>query len=140
MGRQGDREALRAFGRLEESVLPPVEGRLEEEDPDDPTVEEASARRLVPQTGGQTCEIHHDTEEVDMTREQKRERMRRLGRALVVGNRQTIVEVLDAVIEPRNPIWERISDIAIGYVVDALLSGREDLVDGAREALDQLEG
>ena len=75
-----------------------------------------------------------------MTREQKRERMRRLGRALVVGNRQTIVEVLDAVIEPRNPIWERISDIAIGYVVDALLSGREDLVDGAREALDQLEG
>lgn len=75
-----------------------------------------------------------------MTREQKRERMRRLGRALVVGNRQTIVEVLDAVIAPRNPIWERISDIAIGYVVDALLSGREDLVDGAREALDQLEG
>ena len=140
MGRQGDRQALRAFGRLEEPVLPPVEGRLEEEDPDNPTVEEASARRLVPQTGRQTREIHHDTEEVDMTREQKRERMRRLGRALVVGNRQTIVEVLDAVIEPRNPIWERISDIAIGYVVDALLSGREDLVDGAREALDQLEG
>ena len=75
-----------------------------------------------------------------MSLEQRKERMRRLGRALVVGNRQTIVEVLDAVIEPRNPIWERISDIAIGYVVDALLSGREDLVDGAREALDQLEG
>jgi hypothetical protein len=66
--------------------------------------------------------------------------MRRLGRSIVVGNRQTIIEVLDAVIEPKNPIWERISDIAIGYVVDALLSGREDLVDGAREALDQLEG
>lgn len=75
-----------------------------------------------------------------MTREQRRERMRRLGRSIVVGNRQTIIEVLDAVIEPKNPIWERISDIAIGYVVDALLSGREDLVDGAREALDQLEG
>jgi len=75
-----------------------------------------------------------------MTREQRRERMRRLGRSIVVGNRQTIIEVLDAVIEPRNPIWERISDIAIGYVVDALLTGREDLVDGAREALDQLEG
>lgn len=75
-----------------------------------------------------------------MTREQRRERMRRLGRSIVVGNRQTIIEVLDAVIEPRNPIWERISDIAIGYVVDALLSGREDLVEGAREALDQLEG
>ena len=66
--------------------------------------------------------------------------MRRLGRSIVVGNRQTIIEVLDAVIEPRNPIWERISDIAIGYVVDALLTGREDLVEGAREALDQLEG
>ena len=75
-----------------------------------------------------------------MTREQRRERMRRLGRSIVVGNRQTIIEVLDAVIEPRNPIWERISDIAIGYVVDALLTGREDLVEGAREALDQLEG
>jgi len=66
--------------------------------------------------------------------------MRRLGRSIVVGNRQTIIEVLDAIIEPKNPIWERISDIAIGYVVDALLTGREDLVDGAREALDQLEG
>ena len=75
-----------------------------------------------------------------MTREQRRERMRRLGRSIVVGNRQTIIEVLDAIIEPKNPIWERISDIAIGYVVDALLTGREDLVDGAREALDQLEG
>ena len=75
-----------------------------------------------------------------MTREQRRERMRRLGRSIVAGNRQTIIEVLDAVIEPRNPIWERISDIAIGYVVDALLAGREDVVDGAREALDQLEG
>jgi hypothetical protein len=75
-----------------------------------------------------------------MSDEQKRERMRRLGRALVVGNRQAIISVLDRVIEPRNPLWERISDIAIGYVVDAILAGREDVVDGAREALDQLEG
>jgi hypothetical protein len=75
-----------------------------------------------------------------MSDEQKRERMRRLGRALVVGNRQTIISVLDRIIEPRNPLWERISDIAIGYVVDAMLDGRADLVDGAREALDQLEG
>jgi|TARA_S200002703_G_C3686982_1_gene210935 hypothetical protein len=75
-----------------------------------------------------------------MSDEQKRERMRRLGRALVVGNRQAIISVLDRVIEPRNPLWERISDIAIGYVVDAMLDGRADLVDGAREALDQLEG
>lgn len=75
-----------------------------------------------------------------MSDEQKRERMRRLGRALVVGNRQAIISVLDRVIEPQNPLWERISDIAIGYVVDAILAGREDVVDGAREALDQLEG
>ena len=75
-----------------------------------------------------------------MTKEQRRERLRRLGRALVVGNKQTIVEVLDAVIEPRNAIWERISDLAISYVVAALLEGREDIIEGVREALDQLEG
>lgn len=75
-----------------------------------------------------------------MTKEQRRERMRRLGRALVVGNKQTIIEVLDAVIEPRNAIWERISDLAISYVVAALLEGREDIIEGVREALDQLEG
>ena len=75
-----------------------------------------------------------------MTKEQRKERLRRLGRALVVGNKQTIVEVLDAVIEPRNAIWERISDLAISYVVAALLEGREDIIEGVREALDQLEG
>ena len=75
-----------------------------------------------------------------MTKEQRKERLRRLGRALVVGNKQTIIEVLDAVIEPRNAIWERISDLAISYVVAALLEGREDIIEGVREALDQLEG
>jgi len=75
-----------------------------------------------------------------MSNEQKREGMRRLGKALVVGNRDAIVKVLDRVIEPRNPLWERISDIAIGYVVDAILAGREDVVEGAKEALDQIEG
>lgn len=70
----------------------------------------------------------------------RKEQLRRLGRALVVGNRQTIVAVLDAVIEPKNLMWERISDLAIGYVVDALIEGRGDVVEGVREALDQLEG
>ena len=70
----------------------------------------------------------------------RREQLRRLGRALVVGNRQTIVSVLDAVIEPKSLMWERISDLAIGYVVDALIEGRGDVVEGVREALDQLEG
>ena len=75
-----------------------------------------------------------------MTKEQRKERLRRLGRALVVGNKQAIIEVLDAVIEPSNAIWERISDLAISYVVAALLEGREDIIEGVREALDQLEG
>ena len=75
-----------------------------------------------------------------MTKEQRKERLRRLGRALVVGNKQAIIEVLDAVIEPRSAIWERISDLAISYVVAALLEGREDIIEGVREALDQLEG
>jgi hypothetical protein len=70
----------------------------------------------------------------------RKEQLRRLGRALVVGNRQTIVAVLDAVIEPKSLMWERISDLAIGYVVDALIEGRGDVVEGVREALDQLEG
>jgi|TARA_R100000479_G_scaffold10267_1_gene4199 hypothetical protein len=70
----------------------------------------------------------------------RKEQLRRLGRALVVGNRQTIVSVLDAVIEPKSLMWERISDLAIGYVVDALIEGRGDVVEGVREALDQLEG
>ncbi len=75
-----------------------------------------------------------------MTREQRTERLHRLGRALVVGNKQTIIEVLDAIIEPRNAIWERISDLAISYVVDALLEGRVEILEGMREALDQLDG
>jgi hypothetical protein len=70
----------------------------------------------------------------------RREQLRRLGRALVVGNRQTIVAVLDAVIEPKSLMWERISDLAIGYVVDALIEGRGEVIEGVREALDQLEG
>jgi len=70
----------------------------------------------------------------------RREKLRKLGKALVVGNREAIVSVLDAVIEPKSLMWERISDLAIGYVVDALIEGRGDVVEGVREALDQLEG
>lgn len=70
----------------------------------------------------------------------RREKLRKLGKALVVGNREAIVAVLDAVIEPKSLMWERISDLAIGYVVDALIEGRGDVIEGVREALDQLEG
>lgn len=64
----------------------------------------------------------------------------RLGRLLISGTRDELVNVLDQMVEPKSHIWERISDLAIGYVVDALLEGRAGLVQGAREALDQLEG
>lgn len=64
----------------------------------------------------------------------------RLGRLLIGGTRDELVDVLDTMVEPKSRIWERISDLAIGYVVDALLEGRAGLVQGAREALDQLEG
>ena len=70
----------------------------------------------------------------------RREKLRKLGKALVVGNREAIVAVLDAVIEPKSLMWERISDLAIGSVVDALIEGRGDVIEGVREALDQLEG
>ena len=65
---------------------------------------------------------------------------RKFGRAFVMGNRDVMLETLDAVVEPRNVIFERISDIAIGYVVDALLDGRVEMLNGVREALDQVEG
>ena len=64
-----------------------VEGRLEEKDPVDPAFEATSTRRTLREARRQAREIHQNTQEVTMTREQRRERMRRLGRSIVVGNR-----------------------------------------------------
>jgi hypothetical protein len=58
---------------------------------------------------------------------------------LIRGTREELVEALDELIEPKSRLWERVSDIAVGYVVDVLLEGREDLVAGMREVLDELE-
>ena len=81
---------------------------------------------------------------VDMSRierrEERREQWRKLGKSMAMGNKDALVAVLDLLIAPRNPIWERISDIAIGYVVDAILDGREEVLEGVKEALDQVEG
>lgn len=61
-----------------------------------------------------------------------------LGKAIVRGSRADIVAALDRVIEPKNPFWERLSDLALGFVADAIIEGRGDLVDGLRAALDEV--
>ena len=69
----------------------------------------------------------------------KARKFRAAGRMLVLGTREELVKALDELIEPKSRLWEQISDIAVGYVVDVLLEGREDLVAGMREVLDELE-
>ena len=68
----------------------------------------------------------------------KARKLRAVGRMLIRGTREELVEALDELIEPKSRLWERVSDIAVGYVVDVLLEGREDLVAGIREVLDEL--
>jgi hypothetical protein len=65
-------------------------------------------------------------------------RKRLVGRLLMAGGRDELVKALDALIEPKSLIWERISDVAIGYVVDLIIDARADIRAGAKEALDQL--
>jgi hypothetical protein len=69
----------------------------------------------------------------------KTRKLRAVGRMLIRGTREELVEALDELIEPKSRLWERVSDIAVGYVVDVLLEGREELVAGMREVLDELE-
>ena len=61
-----------------------------------------------------------------------------LGRAIATGTRAQIVRALDRVIEPKNPMWERLSDIALGWVADAIIDSRDELVAGLRQALDEV--
>ena len=63
---------------------------------------------------------------------------RALGRAIATGNRVQIVRALDRVIEPQNPMWERLSDMALGWVADAIIDSRGELVEGLRQALDEV--
>jgi hypothetical protein len=69
----------------------------------------------------------------------KARKLRAVGRMLIRGTREELVEALDELIEPKSRLWERVSDIAVGYVVDVLIDGREELIAGAREALDELQ-
>ena len=66
--------------------------------------------------------------------------LRELGRALVMGTAQDLTEALDAVIEPRGHMWERVSDLAIAWVVEPIIAGRAEVVAGIRDALEQVEG
>ena len=54
-------------------------------------------------------------------------RKRLVGRLLMAGGREELVKALDALIEPKSLIWERISDVAIGYVVDLIIDARADI-------------
>lgn len=63
---------------------------------------------------------------------------RALGRAIATGNRAQIVRALDRVIEPQGAMWERLSDLALGFVSDAIIEGRAELVEGVRAALDEV--
>lgn len=65
--------------------------------------------------------------------------LRELGRALVMGDRDQLTNALDAAIEPHGLMWERVSDVVIGWVVDPIIEGREEVIAGIRDALDQVE-
>ena len=66
----------------------------------------------------------------------KREDRRALGRAIATGSKSEIVAALDRIIEPRNQVWERLSDMALGWVAAAIIDGRSELVEGLKEAMD----
>ncbi|MGA0417267.1 MAG: hypothetical protein ACO3O1_06460 [Ilumatobacteraceae bacterium] len=65
--------------------------------------------------------------------------LRELGRALVMGDRDQLTNALDAAIEPHGLMWERVSDVVIGWVVDPIIDGREEVIAGIRDALDQVQ-
>ena len=65
--------------------------------------------------------------------------LRELGRALVMGDRDQLTNALDAAIEPHGPMWERVSDVVIDWVVDPIIEGREEVIAGIRDALDQVQ-
>ncbi len=62
--------------------------------------------------------------------------LRNLGRAIVCGSRSDLIAALDRAIEPPGAWWERLSDLALGPLADAIIEGRREIVAGAREALD----
>lgn len=47
--------------------------------------------------------------------------LRTLGRALIAGTRDELIAALDEAIEPKGLMWERISDIIIGWVATPII-------------------
>ena len=66
--------------------------------------------------------------------------LRELGRALVTGTAEELTEALDAAIEPKGLMFERISDVVIAWVVQPIIAGRAEVIAGIREALEQVDG
>jgi len=65
--------------------------------------------------------------------------LRELGRALVMGSARELTDALDAAIEPRGAMWERVSDLAIAWVVEPIIAGRAEVLAGIRDALEQVD-
>ena len=65
--------------------------------------------------------------------------LRELGRALVVGNADELAAALDRCIEPQGKVWERLSDVVIGWVVEPIVAGRAEVIAGIKDALEQVE-
>tara|TARA_R110000822_G_scaffold175145_2_gene314854 strand:+ start:736 stop:957 length:222 start_codon:yes stop_codon:yes gene_type:complete len=69
----------------------------------------------------------------------KTRELRELGRALVTGTADELTEALDAAIEPKGLMWERISDVVIAWVVQPIVAGRAEVIAGIRDALEQVD-
>jgi phosphate/sulfate permease len=69
----------------------------------------------------------------------KTRELRELGRALVTGSAEELTEALDAAIEPKGLMWERISDVVIAWVVQPIIAGRAEVIAGIRDALEQVD-
>ena len=69
----------------------------------------------------------------------KTRELRELGRALVTGSAEELTEALDAAIEPKGLMWERISDVVIAWVVQPIVAGRAEVIAGIRDALEQVD-
>ena len=70
----------------------------------------------------------------------KRRILRELGRALVIGTADQIVDALDEAIEPKGVMFERVSDVVIRWMAEPIVEGRAEIIAGIRDALEQVDG
>lgn len=60
---------------------------------------------------------------------------RTLGRSLVAADGERLTRDLDRVLDFRNPVLERLSDLILPAFVRAILDRRDELVDGIADGL-----